>query len=93
MTKTFWLSFVNEGRFAGVAIVDVDDEDAAEAKAIIDEKFPRHAPGAEWIAAATRKAWEMAANPGAVELPPDLAATLPRNRLLQKPELEAMGLI
>jgi|SRR5580765_458732 len=102
--RRFWLSFVDQDRpegqrFLGVCIVEVTDEDAAEAKAIIDAKFPRHAEGAEWIAAATRKAWLMGCNPGGeiatadiTDARPPEGVDLPLHRLLQKPEMERLGL-
>lgn len=45
MTRTFWLSFVDEtrpegDRFLGVCIVDVTDEDAARAKEFQARRFP-----------------------------------------------------
>lgn len=95
--KTFWLSFADHG-FKGVAIVDVDQDDADAALAIIQQKFPRAQVGAEWIAAATRKAHEMACNPGGrvmtIELPPESDAwqLLPRNILLSKADLKLAGI-
>jgi hypothetical protein len=103
--RRFWLSFVDgtkpEGqRFLGVCIVEVTDEDAADAKAIIDDQFPQHAEGAEWIAAATRKAWLTGCNPGGeiatsdiTEATPPEGVDLPLHRLLQKPELSRLGLV
>ena len=101
----FWLSFVDDAkpegqRFLGVCIVDVTAEDAAEAQAIIADRFPHHAEGAEWIAAATRKAWAMGCNPGGDRRRPTsptqararTAWTSPLHRLLQKPELAQLGL-
>jgi hypothetical protein len=99
------LSFVDgakpEGqRFLGVCIVDVTDEDAADAQAILDDRFPQHAEGAAWIAAATRKAWLMGCNPGGevaaidiTEAPPPKGVELPVHRLLQRPELVRLGLM
>jgi hypothetical protein len=86
-------------RFRGVCIVEVNETDAAEALIDIAVKFPHALPGAEWIAAATRKAWREGCNPGgevaSLELTPGslakLPASLPRNRLLNKTELQALG--
>lgn len=102
--KTMWLSFCDpdkpEGeQFLGACVVDVTDEDAAEAKEELLEKFPRHLPGAEWVRAACRTAHLMGCNPGgevgAWELPTDTAKVqaLTRNRLLQKAELVQLGLV
>lgn len=67
--KTFWLSFCDaerpEGeRFLGACIVDVTDEEAADALIEIALRFPFAQPDAEWIAAATRKAHILGCNPG-----------------------------
>lgn len=98
MTRRYWLSFVNPGRVNGVAIVDVTEEEAALAKVDLDERFPQHQDGAEWVAAATRKAWAEDCNPGGdvegvdiTELP--LPADVPLNKFMRKPELKQRGLI
>lgn len=107
MTQTWWLSFCDAQRptgqqFLGVAIVDVDDDDAAEAKAIIDARFPDHEPDAEWTAAATRKAHRLGCNPGGdvgsvrIDQAPNFGAMdgrLPRNRLLSKTQLAELGVL
>lgn len=104
-TQTWWLSFCDSERptgeqFLGVAIVDVTAAEAARAKALIDMQFPQHQPGAEWIAAATQKAWAMGCNPGGevgsarIDDAPTFAemnASCPRNRLLSKAELTVLG--
>jgi hypothetical protein len=100
--KTFWLSFVDvdeaRARFLGVAVVDVTVEQAAEMLADIAVRFPQHEPGAEWLAAAISVAWATGCNPGgqvgAVEMPPNDALTLaaPRNQLLSREDLHALGL-
>lgn len=95
--KTIWLSFANEdtGAHLGCCIVDVTDAEIAAAKADIDTMFPMHAPGAEDIAAAIRKARQAGCNPGgqvaSVELDPERAQAIPRNRLMQKDELVQWG--
>lgn len=103
MTKTFWLSFCDPDapagqQFRGVCVVDVDDADAGTAAIDLAARFPNAQPGAEWIAAAMRKAWREGCNPGGevatMELAPEALAAappIPRNRLLQKDELRACG--
>jgi hypothetical protein len=103
MTRRFWLSFADPGRkrghqFLGVAIVEVTEEDAALAKAEVDTKFPQHQPGAEWIAAATRKAWLTDCNPGGEVACVDvtdrpLDDSVPLHTFMRKPELMRRGLI
>jgi hypothetical protein len=104
MTRTYWLSFCDpdkpEGQqFLGVVVIDVSEEDAAAAKPVIDVLFPRHDAGAEWIAAAQRKCWQLGCNPGgqvaAFEKPAayEWPADVPRGRLLQRGELEALGVV
>jgi hypothetical protein len=97
--RTFWMSFTHgdTGTFLGVAVIDVTEAEAAAAKRDIDVRFPQHAEGAEWMAAAQRKAWQLGCNPGGeigfIELPPDHPTTIrvPRNRLLSKEELVEGG--
>jgi len=95
MTKTFWLSFINNGKHAGCCVIDVTELEAAVQKMRLDTDFPNHLPGAEWTAAASAKAWRLGCNPGgqmaSYELPP--SDTSPRNRLMQQAELEQLGLI
>ena len=90
------MSFVNEHGFAGVAVIDVDDDDARDEEALLRERFshePR--PDAGYAAAAARKAWDMGCNPGGQVQLAEIDATrdLPRNRLMQRPELKALGAI
>jgi len=102
-TRTFWLLFADdeppEGKgFLGVCVVDVTAGDAATAKQVIARRFPNAQPDAEWIAAAIRHAWAHGCNPGGEIATYDItgqaqAETVPRNRLLQKDELLALGLI
>jgi hypothetical protein len=103
--RRYWLSFTDPQRpkgqqFLGVAIVDVDNEDAADAKVDIDQKFPSHVDGAEWIAAASRKAWRTGCNPGGemasmdiTDAPPPEGGELPLHRLMPQSELRRLGLI
>jgi hypothetical protein len=102
MMKTFWLSFVDASQppgqqFRGVAIVDVSDADAALADREVRAKFPHAKDGAEWIAAASRKAWLMGCNPGgemmSIELPPGTHENLPRHRILSRDELNTLGAV
>lgn len=96
-SKTFWLSFIDTDsdrpvgqRFLGVAIVLVTDAEAETARRLMP---PQALPGAEWIAAAARKAWALGCNPGgeigAMELPTPPDAQW-MNRLLSKEEAEAI---
>lgn len=103
MTKTFWMSFCDPEKpsgqqFLGVSVVEVSDAEAAAEKTELDAKFPRHREGAEWMAAATRKAHRLGCNPGGeigfVEIPSaELHRFLatPRDVLLQKAQLEELG--
>jgi hypothetical protein len=96
--RTFWLSFVNERGFAGVAIMDVTPEQAQRAKAMLNVSHPHHAPDAEWLAAAITASHLAGCNPGgqvaAFEVSdgdePALAAA-PRATLMLKPELAERG--
>jgi len=101
VTKTFWLSFCDAERpkgrqFLGVAVVDVTDEDAANALIDVVLKFPFAQEGAEWISAASQKAWQMGCNPSgemaSFEMPHDDERTFmyPRNTLLQKSDIDAL---
>lgn len=96
--RLVWLSFADDDGFRGVAIVEIDDEDLDEARAVIAERFPRAKPGAEVVGAATRKAHLMGCNPGgsvmSAEMPPGkIADDVPRHRLMQLPELQQRGLV
>lgn len=105
MTRRYWLSFADskrpEGqRFLGVCIVEVDEEEAEDQKRRIDVQFPEHKENAEWIAAASRKAWEMGCNPGGsvqaadiTEATPPSGVEMPLYRLLSKDELDRLGLL
>lgn len=81
--RAFWLSFVDPDseQNRGVCVVEVSDEEVAAAKADIDARFPRHAPGAESDAAALAKAHALGCNPGGEvaswEMPPDWRAHMP----------------
>ena len=111
-TRTYWLSFCDPDRptgaqFLGACVVDVTNADRLAVRAEVRAQFPQARPGAEWIAAAGRKAWALGCNPGGemlcVELtdrwyaPPAgtsrrLALTdLPRHQLLTSAELQIFG--
>jgi hypothetical protein len=67
MMRTYWLSFVDDQRppgqrFLGACIVQVSDADEAACRT----RWPNmHDPiEGPWIAAATRKAWQLGCNPG-----------------------------
>lgn len=97
-----WMSFVDrdrpEGqRNLGVCIVEIDELDLDAARDEIAVRFPHARPGAEVVAAASKKAWDMACNPGGevmsceidpAKLPPDV----PLHRLMQAAELHERGL-
>jgi len=96
--RTFWLSFTDPdrpagSRFLGVCVIDVTEAEATAARAA----HPQAAPDAEWIGAAMRHAWAAGCNPGgqvgSIEITdaPE-AARAPRDRLLSKSELAALGL-
>lgn len=104
MTRTFWLSFCDDDRpqgqqFLGVCVVDVTTTDADEALADIAMRFPQAKDGAEWIAAASKKAWREGCNPGGEMASADITEALayapvpvPRNRLMSFADLEALDL-
>jgi hypothetical protein len=103
VAKRFWLSFADaaraEGqRFLGACVVEVTEPMALAMRDELRERFPRHQPGAEWLAAAVRKTHQLGINPGGevmtVELPDDLPealTTVPRDRLLTPHELQVYG--
>lgn len=105
MTKRFWLSFTDSDKpkgeqFLGVCIVEVTEDDAADALAVIKTRPSwRHAqPGAEWLGAALRVAHQMGCNPGgavgSLDITDEPHFTLaPVNRLLSRRDLFALGLI
>lgn len=101
--RTFWLSFCDNRlpsghQFLGACVVDVTQEDADNIAAFISFAFPQATDGAEWIAAATKKAHREGCNPGgevaSVDItdgPADALAMYPRNRLISREELEAVA--
>lgn len=94
--RTFYLSFADDDGFRGAAVVDVTEDDAALAKLDLAIRFPNALPGAEWIAAATRKAHAKGCNPGGEVLSCDITdayekSLYPRNKLMSKADLEAIA--
>lgn len=99
--RTYWLSFCDPERpeseqFLGACLVEVTDEDAATALTFITEHFPKHAPGAEWQAAAARKAHREGCNPGGQILQIDVTGhpmlrLYPLHKLLSMAEIEAIA--
>ncbi len=105
--KLFWLSFVGEdGRNKGCCIVEVTAEEAYDSKVDLIMRFPKHLQGAEWIAAAIRKAHQTGCNPGGDVMSYDITGVLtdksmsslalisaPRHVLMQRQEMHKMGLV
>lgn len=93
----WWLSFVDaDGRFLGVAIVDVGPSDLDEALVSLIERGMNTDDVAQAIGAAAARAWQLGCNPGgqvaAFQLPSGVS--IPgqyRRRLLNKAEAEAAG--
>ena len=89
--RTFWLSFADDSGHLGVCVVDIKAEEAAASRGMIDVMFPQHLEGAEWITAASSKAYAMGCNPGgeilSIEVSPTRSRSMPRNRLLSKQEV------
>jgi hypothetical protein len=67
--KVFWLSFCDADRpagqqFLGACLIDVTAAEADEAAIEVALRFPLAQAGAEWLAAAMRKAHQLGCNPG-----------------------------
>lgn len=97
--RRLWLSFVDRDQtppFLGVAIVEVTDEDIADAQTVLED-FPNHGEKAALIVAAIRKAKAMGCNPGGEVQGSDITDAdlplLPLNRLMGTAELRQRGLI
>lgn len=78
--KIFWMSFCDGDRpegqqFLGACIISVSAAEAEDCMVDMLLRFPFAQPDAEWIAAATKKAWALGCNPGGEiathEIPPD----------------------
>jgi catechol 2,3-dioxygenase-like lactoylglutathione lyase family enzyme len=96
--KTFWLSFVGDDGFRGVAVVEVSEEEAEQEFIDAFFDYPAAGPEAGWIAAASRKAHSLGCNPGGevgcMEVPDEAMgrfAKTPRGVLLQKETLRQLG--
>lgn len=98
--RRIWLSFVDRDQtppFLGVAIVEITDEDIAEAQVAL-VNFPNHGPKADMVMAAVRKAKEMGCNPGGEVQANDITDVddlplMPLHRLMGVAELTQRGLI
>lgn len=101
--KTFWLSFCDGEQppgqqFLGACLVDVTLEDAEAARVEMLRRFPQAQVDAEWIAAASRKAWALHCNPGGemafvdVTDQPELAY-YERGVLMSRDEIAARDLV
>ena len=92
-SKFFWLSFADDAGNLGCCIVAVTEEEADAALEQITQAFPHAAPGAEWIAAAAAKAWEMGCNPGGEMLATPIPDTrnFPLYRLMSKAEAKTLA--
>jgi hypothetical protein len=100
MTRTYWLSFTDDARPAGSRLlgVCVGDVLTEEAEAQRPRLLPQSQPGAEWLAAAMRKAWDNGCNPGGSVASYNItghheADIAPRHVLLSKDDLLALGLV
>jgi hypothetical protein len=102
--KTYWMSFCDgerpEGQqFLGVAVIDVTVEEAADELSDLNVRFPNHAEGAEWIAAAARKAWRLGCNPGGQVMNCELSRewpgydSCPRGVLMTRERLAELELV
>jgi hypothetical protein len=102
---TWWISFADaarpEGkRHLGCCIVEIDEADLVEARADIALRFPRASPGAEFVAAACRKAHLKGCNPGGDVQAYDITnfddpatLALERHKLFSRSELIAAGVV
>lgn len=100
--KTFWLSFCDSDRpkgqqFLGACVLDVADSEAESMLSDLTARFPNHQPGAEWIAAALKKAWALGCNPGGEVATSDVTAADPkalahyeRGQLYSRAEIDAI---
>ena len=98
-TKTYWLSFADEGsgKNLGTCVVEVSAEQAAEGMEVAKRANPGGVipKGHEWVLAAIGQSLLMECNPGghvqALEVDPALLGGIPRNRLIQEDELKRNG--
>lgn len=100
--KFYWLSFCDEAKpegqaFLGACLLVVTPEDVAECLPRLKVLHPHHAPGGEWLFAASLKAHRLGINPGgqmaAWELTPEQVAEqdVPVDELLTKEDLVKRG--
>jgi hypothetical protein len=94
-SKTFWLSFADEGtgRNLGVCVVDVSADIAAQS--LETAKQTNRDPAGAWIVADIGLSVFYNCNPGgtvqAIEVDPARLPGIPRNRLIQEDELQRNG--
>lgn len=86
--KLFWLSFCDSDRpkgsqFLGVCIVEVTSDEAADMLIELVLRFPHAQDGAEWIAAASRKAHRLGCNPGGQMAAVELLSDAPQLQVYQ----------
>jgi hypothetical protein len=92
-----WLSFLGHEGGLGVCLIELDDDEIAEAKECLAVKHPHAEPGAELAAAAMTKAHLMECNPGGDVLTFDLTMHMkhydhyPRYRVLSAWELNKLA--
>lgn len=100
--KTFWLSFCDPEKpkgqqFLGACVVSVMAEEVEAAAIEVLLRFPQAQDGAEYIAAATRKAHRLGCNPGgevaSVEVQSDhpMLTHYPQGVLMDRVALEAIA--
>jgi hypothetical protein len=98
-SKTFWLSFCDSklpkgSQFLGACVIDVTAAEAEDALIEVMLRFPLAQEGAEWMAAATRKAHALKCNPGgdvaSMEIPADhpMLAKYQRGVLMDRATIE-----
>lgn len=94
-------------QFLGVAIIDVDDMDVARAEPAATALRAAHGlppltdPADRWMAGAIGKSYRLKCNPGgsvaAIRIdqiaPPSKLARCPRDQLLQRADLDALGVL
>ena len=92
--RTYWLSFASDKGFLGATVVDVTEEDRADAEVKVRALFPHNPDPAEdaWIAAASAVAHRLGCNPGGEMMPADItgapeAARYTRGVLMSKDDI------
>ncbi len=99
VSKTIWMSFVKPAGFAGVCLVEIDDRNQANGLRMADLLFPDHRDTDGSHSAALRESHKRKCNPGgeamSFEIPAEALpqlAHVPRNTLLSRADMEALGL-